>query len=405
LAAPLVQVLVAHESANQRVSEYLYGVARVGEYDGAWRYYLADHLGSVRLLVGVDGSIEGTRTYRPYGLPLDVDGTVNSIYGFTGEQTDPTGLIYLRTRMYAPSLGQFMSRDLWRGDVNHPMTLHKFLYSLDDPLNHSDPSGLFPIPPVRPPHPIPCVTDCHMFVVEVRSLIEGLRSERKCSRFVRLLTKEEDLVLDLLAWYYSGIPFTWHGLYLPSVPQESQFTQGVPDHWTVPAWDQQETPEFSWDHPINQRESDLGQTMRQSYGFKRPYFEQTHHYFAFLKLAYHLGGPAVEWRHKQLEIDRQLRPALDHVPELEQRGESPSTINKWYAWIYRESVYDLFIVDEAINLARAVDLIGVDVIPTFLQSWCANNEADVWSFEDEVDQFYFDFPEEYWPDEQYWPRR
>jgi hypothetical protein len=218
------------------------------------------------------------------------------------------------------------------------------------------------------------------------------------------LTKEEDLIIDFLANYYSGIPFTWHGLYLP-IPQESVFQPGDPDRWQVPRWDQQETPQFSWDHPINQSDSELGQAMRQSYGFKRPYFEQTHHYFAFLKFAYYWGGPLVEWQHKQREINNQLKPALDHIPELEQRGEQPAVIKKWYAWIYRESVYDLYIVDEAIALARAVDFMGVDMIPTLLQTWCAIGEADVWSLESEVDQFYFDFPKEYWPDEQYWPGR
>jgi RHS repeat-associated protein len=144
LAAPLVQVLVAHESAHQRVSEYLYGVARIGEYGGGWRYYLADHLGSVRSLIEMDGSVEETRTYRPYGLPLDVAGTVSSIYGFTGEQTDPTGLLYLRARMYAPSLGQFTSRDLWPGDTMQSNSMNGFNYVNCNPLRYIDPTGLRP---------------------------------------------------------------------------------------------------------------------------------------------------------------------------------------------------------------------------------------------------------------------
>ena len=108
LAAPLVQVLVANEGGDSTL--YLYGVARIGEDDGAWHYHLADHLGSVRSLVDADGDVDGTRAYRPYGASLDTAGTASSIYGFTGEQTDPTGLVYLRARMYAPSLGQFVSQ-------------------------------------------------------------------------------------------------------------------------------------------------------------------------------------------------------------------------------------------------------------------------------------------------------
>jgi RHS repeat-associated protein len=141
LAAPLVQVLVAHESANQRVSEYLYGVARIGEYDDNWHYYLTDHLGSVRSLVGADGDVEGARTYRPYGLSLNVAGNINTMYGFTGEQTDLTGLVYLRARMYSLAQSQFLSRDPWRGSNRQPLTLNSYLYALANPLRFTDPSG------------------------------------------------------------------------------------------------------------------------------------------------------------------------------------------------------------------------------------------------------------------------
>jgi RHS repeat-associated protein len=141
LAAPLVQVLVAHKSANRQISEYLYGVTRIGEYDDAWHYHLMDYLGSVRSLVGADGSVEGARAYQPYGSPLSNVGSVSSVYGFTGEQTDPTGLVYLRARMYAPWLGQFMSRDGWPGNVRRPGTLYAWSYVQSNPINLVDPTG------------------------------------------------------------------------------------------------------------------------------------------------------------------------------------------------------------------------------------------------------------------------
>jgi len=90
--------------------------------------------------------VVGTRAYRPYGSVLSSAGSASSIYGFTGEQTDPTGLVYLRARMYSPGLGLFTSRDLWPGDDYSPRTFHKFLYSLGNPINLSDPSGLIPLP-------------------------------------------------------------------------------------------------------------------------------------------------------------------------------------------------------------------------------------------------------------------
>jgi RHS repeat-associated protein len=143
LAAPLVQVLMANEAGGS--TTYLYGVTRIGEYDGTWRYHLADHLGSVRSLVGADGSVIGTRAYQPYGKPLSSAGAVNSIYGFTGEQTDLTGLVYLRARMYSPHQNRFLVLDPWDGDDQRPLTLNPYLYALGNPLRYTDPSGLEPL--------------------------------------------------------------------------------------------------------------------------------------------------------------------------------------------------------------------------------------------------------------------
>jgi RHS repeat-associated protein len=35
----------------------------------------------------------------------------SSEWTFTGEQNDPTGLVYLRARYYEPALGRFLNRD------------------------------------------------------------------------------------------------------------------------------------------------------------------------------------------------------------------------------------------------------------------------------------------------------
>jgi len=140
LAAPLVQVLVANEDGDS--TRYLYGVARIGEDDGTWRYHLADHLGSVRSLVDANSSVDGTRAYQPYGASLDTVGTASSIYGFTGEQTDPTALVYLRARYYGPRTRQFVSRDLWRGTMRHPGMFNGFNYVGANPVNRTDPLGL-----------------------------------------------------------------------------------------------------------------------------------------------------------------------------------------------------------------------------------------------------------------------
>ena len=372
---------------------HLIGHETLGWWDGAaWAYILADGLGSVRQAADGAGVVVSVREWTPYGEEV---GGWRAGLGYTGEWQDAdVGLVYLRARWYAPGVGLFTAPDPFPGVQSEPGSLHPYRYVLGNPVNGADPSGLCVLTGI---------TDCQRFVSEVRCLIEGVREARKCNSWLRAVS-EEALVLDLLAWYYSGIPFTWNGLYLGWIPQPTVFRPGDPDRWPVPSWEGSRG--FEWNHPINEPETPLGRKMRSQYGFRRPYFNQTHHYFAFLKFAYHIGGPIVQWWHKEREIRDQLQPALDHIPVLRERGEDLVVIKKWYAWIYRESVYDLYIVDEAAQLALLIAFFGIDLIPSCIETrWCARSETDVWSLENDVDRFYFEFPRKYWPAEEYWPGR
>jgi RHS repeat-associated protein len=65
-------------------------------------------------------------------------GTDVTAMGFTSEQHDASGLIYLRYRYYDPSVGQFISVDPLVG-----MTLDPYGYANGNPLQVVDPLGLF----------------------------------------------------------------------------------------------------------------------------------------------------------------------------------------------------------------------------------------------------------------------
>jgi RHS repeat-associated protein len=82
------------------------------------------------------------RTYDPYGVvTTTATGNSASAYGFTGEWTDPGGLVYLRARHYAPGMGRFLTRDTWPGEVNRPLSLNRWGYVEGNPVRYSDPSG------------------------------------------------------------------------------------------------------------------------------------------------------------------------------------------------------------------------------------------------------------------------
>jgi YD repeat-containing protein len=97
LNAPYTQVL--SDGANT----YLYGLERINQQNGTdTEYFLGDALGSVRQLTNATGDVTLTRAYDTYGNPILSVGDAQSDYGYTGEFTDASGLVYLRARYYEP---------------------------------------------------------------------------------------------------------------------------------------------------------------------------------------------------------------------------------------------------------------------------------------------------------------
>ncbi|HEY6370708.1 MAG TPA: RHS repeat-associated core domain-containing protein, partial [Candidatus Sulfotelmatobacter sp.] len=63
-------------------------------------------------------------------------------YLFAGEQFDSDlNLYYNRARYLNVSTGRFLNMDAYEGDAESPLSLHKYLYAGNDPINQLDPSG------------------------------------------------------------------------------------------------------------------------------------------------------------------------------------------------------------------------------------------------------------------------
>jgi len=130
IVSPLTQVLADGENA------YLYGLARLGEEQAdGWQMHLGDALGSVRQLADGNASVTMASAYAPFGETLRSNGDVETVFQYTGEQVDPTGLVYLRARYYAPTLGIFISPDPSKFENN------LYLYVEANPITFADPSG------------------------------------------------------------------------------------------------------------------------------------------------------------------------------------------------------------------------------------------------------------------------
>jgi len=72
-----VPELLLHSPSSHSPFLYLVGHDTLGQWDGAWTYYLPDALGSIRQAVDGAGAVVGAREWSPYG----VDAALSSAKG------------------------------------------------------------------------------------------------------------------------------------------------------------------------------------------------------------------------------------------------------------------------------------------------------------------------------------
>jgi len=126
---------------------YIYGNSQIlaqhtGGHTAARYFYLHDRLGSVRLIMNGSGTVVKDYTYEPFGEVINSGGTFNNSFMFTGQYFDSEiEEYYLRARQYNPHIGRFASRDPVDGEFQEPLTLHKYLYCGNDPIDNTDPTG------------------------------------------------------------------------------------------------------------------------------------------------------------------------------------------------------------------------------------------------------------------------
>ncbi len=126
--------------------QYVYGIGpgpieRVALSGGTTHYFLADGLGSTLAIVDSSGTTAQTYTYDAFGKATPGMSFANE-FTFAGQQTDPSGLQYLRARYMDPSTGRFMSHDSFRGFNDQRQSLNQFVYTTNDPILATDATGL-----------------------------------------------------------------------------------------------------------------------------------------------------------------------------------------------------------------------------------------------------------------------
>jgi len=99
-----------------------------------------------RLILAADAAVKNTYTYDPVGrsFATQTSETIANPFQFTGQCFDETiSQYHLRARQYDPALALFTTRDPVLGKLQQPLSLHAYLYCINDPINRTDPSGRF----------------------------------------------------------------------------------------------------------------------------------------------------------------------------------------------------------------------------------------------------------------------
>jgi RHS repeat-associated protein len=113
---------------------------------GVASYYVQDGLGSVVALTNTAGLVTDSYGYDAFGNPERLSGTTANPFLFNGQQYDEAeGLYYLRARYYAPGQGRFITHDPLMGSGGDPQSLHRYLYANADPVNNTDPTGMYTV--------------------------------------------------------------------------------------------------------------------------------------------------------------------------------------------------------------------------------------------------------------------
>ena len=139
-----VQVLEEWTGTTTLSRVYNYGLRLISQRqpNTSTNYFAFDGHGSTRMLIDSGTNVVNVFTFDAYGNLIASNAAPQTAYLFAGEQWDSDlGFYYNRARFYNQGIGRFATRDTDEGNQEDPLSLHKYAYAADDPVNKIDPLG------------------------------------------------------------------------------------------------------------------------------------------------------------------------------------------------------------------------------------------------------------------------
>jgi len=141
--AQVLEEWAASGGSTNLAHVYNYGLGLISQAQQSTVYFLVpDAHGSTRLLTDGAASVANAFVYDAYGNIVASTESAQTVHLYCGEEIDPhLGFYYLIARYQDPNTGRFWTGDAFQGHPTEPISLHKYAYCSDNPINFHDPSG------------------------------------------------------------------------------------------------------------------------------------------------------------------------------------------------------------------------------------------------------------------------
>jgi RHS repeat-associated protein len=125
------------------LASFVYGLNPLTDnQSGVVAHYVEDGYSGVRALANGSGMVLASYRYDGFGVITAQAGSFANPILYQAQRFDAAlGQYYNRARIYAQETGRFTSMDPVLGHASDPISLHRYAYAADDPIQFIDPSG------------------------------------------------------------------------------------------------------------------------------------------------------------------------------------------------------------------------------------------------------------------------